>query len=281
MSALASLIAQIPAPPVLHPIASHEAVVTGIVGAVFLACLAITVYVWIRHRNPIGVFLLAGGCIASFQEPMVDVLGNIFVHSDLTVFTTFGRPMPVWAILAYGVFWGFQPFALHLLAERGFDMRTYRLGIAACFVLNLLIEWPILQTDIYLYFGRQPFEIFGFPLIWLFINCTGMVLVAVAIHTRRPFFTGARTALAVIVPVVLVPAGSLASGLPVMSALQSPAAPDTVLWLTAVVTAAIAMTIIELAGRTLARSAGGAAVPPASRRAQAPEQDVPVRVPVG
>jgi hypothetical protein len=212
---------------------------------------------------------------------MIDVLGNIWVRSDLTVFTTFGRPMPVWAILAYGVFWGFQPFALHLLAERGFTVRTYRLGIAACFVLNLLIEWPILQTDIYLYFGRQPFKIFGFPLLWLFTNCTGMVLVTVAIHTRRQFFTGARTALALLVPVVLVPAGSLASGLPVFSALQSPAAPDAVLWLTAVVTAAIAITIIELGGRTLARSAGGAAVPSAPRRAHAPGEDAPVRVPVG
>jgi hypothetical protein len=251
VSVLAPVI-PLPPPRQLLPMATHEDVVTVIVAVVFLACSAIALRIWRTKREPIGLFLLLGGCLAVLQEPMVDVLGNIWVRSHLTVFETFGRPMPLWAVLAYGIFWGFQPFALYMLAKRGFTMRTFRLGIAACFLLNLLIEWPTLAAHIYLYYGRQPFRIFGFPLIWLFINCTGMIAVAVAINAGRRFLTGSRVWLAILVPPILVPAGSLASGLAVMSVLQSPAAPAVVLWLAAVVTAVIALVLIELGGRTLA-----------------------------
>jgi hypothetical protein len=234
------------------PRSSSELIVTIVVGVVWLGCMGYSIRSWLRHRDIRGVLLTLGGAIATLQEPVVDVLGYVWVRSDLTVFETFGREMPLWAILAYSVYWGFQPYVLVQMAERGMTLRTFRICVAACFALNLLLEWPVLQTDVYTYYGNPPFEVLGFPLHWLFINGAGVVGSATVAATRPQWFRGWRVGYLLLVPVIVTPAMSLASGLPVFSALQSQAGTSAVItWIASIVTMVIAFVIIDIGGRAL------------------------------
>lgn len=227
------------------PRSQAELVVTLIVGAVWLGCLVFAIRSGVRRRDPLGLLLMAGGALAVLQEPVVDVLGYVWVRSDLTVFTTFGRPMPVWAVLAYSIFWGFQPYAWWVLADRGLSRPLFRWMVVACFAVNLVIEWPILATGIYTYYGDQPFEILGFPLHWLFVNGVGVIATATVVVANRRWFTGWRVLMVVLVPPVATPGMSLASGLPVFSALHSSFDSLLVTSAGALMSATIAIVIIQ------------------------------------
>jgi hypothetical protein len=250
---LVDIHAQIHEPPTDQaPRGGNELIVTIAVGAVWLVCMGYSIRTWLRHGDIRGVLLTLGGAIATLQEPMVDVLGYVWVRSDLTVFETFGRQMPLWAVLAYSVYWGFQPYVIAQLAERGMTLRTFRICIGACFALNLLLEWPVLNTAIYTYYGNPPFEVLGFPLHWLFINGAGVVGSATVAAKRPQWFQGRRVGYLLLVPVIVTPAMSLASGLPVFSALQSsPGTPAVITWIASIITMIIAAVIIDICGRAL------------------------------
>jgi hypothetical protein len=66
------------------------------------------------------------------------------------------------------------------------------IGIAAFWAANALLEMPILGSDVYVYYGRQPLKLGGFPLTWLTINVLGVLAAAVVVVRFRPWFTGVR-----------------------------------------------------------------------------------------
>ena len=78
------------------------------------------------------------------------------------VFTTFDRPIPAWAVIAYGLFFGAVPLLVYALMRGAANPRTRLLqSVAVISTANLLIEIPSLSGDVYVHYGDQPVKAFG------------------------------------------------------------------------------------------------------------------------
>jgi hypothetical protein len=156
---------------------------------------------WSRSKRPTFLLVLAGGYVCSFNEPLIDFLCHCFFPADGWVgHTVFHRSIPVWVILAYVVFYGGLSYVLSAAFHSGVTRRTLWISIGIWGVLNLTMEIPLLQSNLYLYYGDQPFMVGGFPLSQLVFNAFGSLLGAVVITRLAWFFTGVRRLLLVVVP---------------------------------------------------------------------------------
>src|SRR5262245_38216022 len=215
-----------------------------------------------RTGSPLGVVLLAGGALAYFNEPVDDILG--LVHhpreGQNVVLDTMG-PIPMWGLPTYIIFFGGVPFLfLREIQARGFSLRAFWIGIGLTFVLDLLLELPLLYAEggLYQYYaadGNAPMEIFRFPLYWLFINAPGPILCAAILYAIPGYFRGWRAPFLILLPAAADAACSIVVGLPVYSALHGPGATELVRWGAALLTCAIGLFLLDGFSRwILARS---------------------------
>jgi hypothetical protein len=169
---------------------------------VVAAFVVASAYYWRRTGSPAFLLVLIGGLFCSFNEAAVDVLGHCYfpANDGLIAYTTFDRPVPVWVVLAYVAFFGGLTYLQVLWLKSGASHRAVWIGVGIFWVLNLLLELPILASGLYVYYGDQPLEVGGFPLIWLVTNSLGSLFAAVVITRLSWFFTGARQFLLVLVP---------------------------------------------------------------------------------
>ncbi len=156
---------------------------------------------------------------------------------------------------------------LRELQKGRFTVRKFWIGIGLTFLLDLLIEVPLLQADLYTYYadGDVPMSVAGFPLYWLLINTTGPILCAAILFQAPSYFKGWRAPFVILLPVVADSACSVAVGLPVYTALHAPDATDLWRWGGAALSCVIGLMILDgLAKWIMARpgrwriSAGGA-----------------------
>jgi hypothetical protein len=181
-----------------------QLVVTAVTGTLVLLSLGYTLVVWRRQGTPLYFLILLGGCIAILNEPALDLISQIYFPREggWKIFEAYGRPMPLWAVFSYTVFFGTQTFAVLELLRHGISRAKFWLGLIGVWIFNLALEVPVLRTELYFYVGYQPLRIIDFPAVWLVLNSVGVGL-AVAIFLRfRDFFTGPRVLVAVAVPAV-------------------------------------------------------------------------------
>jgi hypothetical protein len=232
------------APPVV-------ALIATIVPAVCL--VALLVYAW-RERNrsgPMLVALLAGGTLCAVNEPIVDVLGKVWLRErdGVIAFHELGRAVPLWALFFTGLFWGGQVYLFYRLIRSDPTPKRYWQVYGGVFLSAVILELPSTAFGLYDYFGNQPFNPTGYPLWWMFVYQSG-ICVAAVICRRPDLFAGPRLLLAVIA----VPAGELGfmffAGGPIFLALHSGGG----LWVTtiaAVVSACIAGFVVIQVGTQL------------------------------
>jgi len=235
-----------------HP---AEAIATAVSGAALVVLVLWSCRDWIRGGDRLGPFVIIGGSIAAFQEPIVDSLGHIFLRTNMPAFTTLGRSIPFWGVLAYGGFYGTGTYLIYRFARRGADRRTLRTVVAAIVLANLVLEPVLIAVHLYTYYGRQPLRLIEFPVFWPFINVPGQVLGAMVLIKQPQWFSGWRVALGLLLVPVAVVAGSLASGLPVFSVLNASGRPSgALLSLAALITIVFGVLVMEGAVRALAPS---------------------------
>ena len=207
----------------------------------------------VRRRSALGLVMLVGGAIALFNEPVDDILGLVWHPrpGQNTVLDTIG-PVPMWGLPTYIIFFGAVPWLLlRELKKLQFTLRAFWTGIAITFVLDLVIELPLIAGRLYTYYpvNDVPLTIAGFPLYWLMINTTGPVLCAAILFAARDYFRGWRAPLLVLVPVVADAACSIAVGLPVYSTLHMPGATEPVRWAGAVLSCVIGLVLLDALAR--------------------------------
>ena len=192
----------VPLPPVDMPTPpTPELVATVTIGAVVALRAVGGIYLWRRTGRPEGLLVLAGGFLCCFTEAPVDVLGACwFPLGGTWVYTMFDRPIPLWVCLAYAAFFGGLTYINVLLFRAGSSRRVMWSAVGAVLVINLILEMPLLASDLYLYYGPQPFMIGGFPISWLVINSFGSMVASVVIVRLSWFFTGTRMLLLLAVP---------------------------------------------------------------------------------
>jgi hypothetical protein len=154
------------------------------------------------HRTPIPLYLLAGGLLSCFLEPIVDVLGLCWFPKtgQWTAFGAFGVSIPMYMVPVYAWFVGGQAFLLYWLFTRGVARRQlFQLWVVIALV-NAAVEIPGLWIHVYTYYGKQPFSVLRFPLWWVFCNTLMPMTAAAFAYKLAPVLRGWK--LALLVPLV-------------------------------------------------------------------------------
>jgi hypothetical protein len=129
----------------------------------FAAAAAITIWVFYgRDKQDVllRLLVLLGGGLSVLFEPLGDRMGFIW-HASIgqwTLFTMYGHSVPVWMLGAYYWYCGGQTLFVVQRIRRGASSqelwRLYWIFLA----MDAVLELPLLYvTDIYTYFGHQPF----------------------------------------------------------------------------------------------------------------------------
>jgi hypothetical protein len=211
-----------------------------------------------RGRGPLALILLAGGAVSYLNEPMLDVLGPLWhprPNQDVAI-ETFG-PVPLWGLGIYIVFFGGGTYILCRLFPRGLTLRQFWCGVGGFFAVNLAVELPLLDAGLYQYYGYQdpPMMVGGLPLYWLFVNAGGPLLSATLLLVARRWFTGAKVVFAVLVPMTVYSAFSMAVSWPVYTAGRIEDLPMGLYYVAALLTIAMSLFAFHQVGRFWERQA--------------------------
>lgn len=246
-----------------HLVMPHTAqiVYTSVWGAIALAFAIYGMVRLIRRRDPLLLVLLVGGAIAYFNEPIDDVLGLVWHPrpGQWVALRTFG-PAPVWGVFVYIALFGGIAYLMFRAFERGVTRRQVWTWIGLFWVADIAVEVPAIASGMYKYYGHPPMQVAGLPLYWFAINIGGPIATAVLLLVARRRLSGWRLLLLLPVPMLLDAACSIAMGWPIFSALHAQASMP-VKYLAAVITVAMAVTLLEIAIRFVSERSGATAEP--------------------
>jgi hypothetical protein len=259
------LIAGVPQPPLNFRMSGAQSWFTVIQIIVAAGMLLYAAREARRTRSPLFLCFLLGGAISVLWEPLVDVLGQCYLPAkgQWHAFTEIGRPIPLMMPFVYCWFVGGQGYLFYRIFKRGIDARRlfWLWGMVA--LVNVALETPGLVADVYTYYGRQPLDIWGFPLWWAFVNPL-MPMIAGATVYRLMAHLRTRWALAAVIAIVPMADGAAnaAAGWPVVVALNTDVGYAGT-WVAALVTLGLAALVVQLVALAVARPGAvrGAAEP--------------------
>ena len=254
--------------------ALNSTIVLAALSAVGIAGLGWAVVDGVRNRNVKFLAIFLGGLATSLLEPFADLLGLVWfpVHDQVHAFTALGIPIPLFVVVGYTNLFGLMP----LIMQRGMGSTRRRYwGVSATMLLGACVfEWLLLRAGTYLYYGNQPLDVWGYPMIWMTIN-TGACLVAAIVVFRFPsFFTGPRALLAIVLTPCADGAVMLGTGWPAFAAIHSDW-PAVVVHLLGLVTIGLGMVLYVVGAEICCadgRLRGGAPVVGAPRPERAVEE---------
>jgi hypothetical protein len=221
-------------------------------GVVLLGLAAMVVH-WRRTGSAVGVLVLVGGMLATVQEPMVDTLGNMYIPpSHFTLFTTYGREMPVYAPFGYGLYFGIPIFLYLRAARRGAGVAYFQKLFAGSFALELVFELIAVNGNFYAYYGSQPFRFFELPVHWMTLNMAAAWVAAAAVHKALPHLPGWRQLAVPLIVLCTVTCSYYAQGWPIFSAMHTENAPAWLLAVGSLATVALGVGIVQAMIRILA-----------------------------
>src|SRR5882757_10952162 len=131
---------EIPQPPV-HDAMPHTA---ELVFNIFIfiplgIALAIAIRQLVKGKGPLLLYCIVGGALAASFEPIVDVLGLVYLKEvdAAGTFTILGRTMPLYICFVYPWYVGGMGFLAYRLFDRGVTMRTLFQLWALDFVVDI------------------------------------------------------------------------------------------------------------------------------------------------
>jgi hypothetical protein len=275
-----NLLAAIPLPPVNFKASSAQDVFSVaqmvVCGALFLLAFRELR----RGKGPIFLWCLLGGFVAVLWEPIVDVLGQCWLPSrgqHWEAFTLLNRHIPLMMPFVYSWFVGGQAYLFYTLFQKGIDRRRLFQLWGLVFLVNICLESPGILTNVYTYYGKQPMDIWGFPLWWGFVNPLMPMIAAVLIFRLKPYLNAWQLAVATIF--ILPCADGVANAFaawPVIAALNTDVG-YVGTWIASFITLGLAAFVVWIISLLVAQPApaSAAVAPTASSREPAPPH-VPV-----
>lgn len=213
-------------PPLDMPMPQDWQLSLTIVFGVFAATSwAYAIWLSLRTRDAVPLFILLGGGLAVLAEAPIDILGMCYwaEHGQWTVYESFGRRIPVIALFAYTTFYG---------GVVAMTVQQFRSGIGYASIWKWSLVWMVMEFlwepvpihfGVWTYYGAQPFRLFDFPLWWPPVNTVGAYGAAFLIYKLLPYAKGA--GLLLLIPGVIAGdlMGNAAVAWPIWSALNSTA----------------------------------------------------------
>jgi hypothetical protein len=223
--------------------------------------LGIALAIAVRHiiggKGPLLLYCILGGALAAMYEPIVDVLGLVYLKEvdALGTFTILDRTMPLYICFVYPWYVGGLGYLAYRLFQRGITMKGLFALWALDFVVDIFLESPGILAGTYLYYGQQPFDIWGFPLWWGFVNPVMPMVAGMLIYKLKPHLTGWK--MLGIIPLVPMADGiaNAASGFPMWIALNQTDVSYVWTYLAGFATLALALYCVWMVGLVVARPA--------------------------
>jgi hypothetical protein len=155
--------------------------------------LALALRKLLKGQGPLLLYCILGGALAASFEPIVDVLGLVFLkeRGALGTFTILDRTMPLYICFVYPWYVGGLGYFGYKLFKRGVTMRDMFLLWACDFLVDVVLESPGILAGTYLYYGHQPFNFWGLPLWWGFVNPVMPMVAGALIFHIRPYLNTA------------------------------------------------------------------------------------------
>ena len=170
--------------------------------------LGIALAIALRHlfsgKGPLLLYCLLGGALAAAFEPVVDVLGLVYLKEVNAVgtFTVLDRTMPLYICFVYPWYVGGMGYMAYRLFDRGITMKDLFRLWALDAVVDIVLESPGILAGTYLYYGHQPLNFWGFPLWWAFVNPVMPMVAGALIYKIRPRLAGSPLLLLAVVPLI-------------------------------------------------------------------------------
>jgi hypothetical protein len=162
--------------------------------------LALAVRKIVKGQGPVLLYCIIGGALAATMEPVVDVLGLVYMKEVGAggVFTVLDRTMPLYICFVYPWYVGGLGYLASRLFKRGVTAKDLFALWALDFVVDIFLESPGILAGTYLYYGKQPFNIWGFPLWWGFVNPVMPMITGALIYKLSPKLNNGWKMLAII-----------------------------------------------------------------------------------
>jgi hypothetical protein len=196
-----TILATIPQPPVDAVMPKMAETIFNIFIFIPLGiALALALRKLFKGQGPLLLYCILGGALAASFEPVVDVLGLVFLkeRGAFGTFTILDRTMPLYICFVYPWYVGGLGYLAYKLFKRGVTMRDLFLLWASDFFVDTFLESPGILAGTYLYYGHQPFNLWGFPLWWGFVNPVMPMVAGALIFHIRPHLNAGWKLLAVI-----------------------------------------------------------------------------------
>lgn len=196
--------------------------------ALVLAGVTLAYAIWTawREKDTYPLFLFIGAGLAVIYEPLGDILTGVVYPplEQVSLMTSFGRPIPLWLLPNYCFFIGLPALLLiRYLMKPSVSTRTWWITYVAIVLAVGLFEQPGLGSGFWRYYKEnQAFSISTYPVWVAFANAQGLFIVAAGVHLLRNRILNRRTSVLLVLLVPMLFAGShLAGHLPVAWALYT------------------------------------------------------------
>jgi hypothetical protein len=194
----------LPVPTSYHAHSTSKWLFTIWAGGGALAVLPYCFYRLRKHGDIVALYAWIGGFVLSLGEPMLDTLGHLWWPSNLPgpAFTAYHLPVPFLIPPCYVFFVAMTGYFSYRMFQRGITVK----GVFYVWLLvsstDLALEFPGVLTNVYKYYGVQPFYVGNFPLHWAWMNGTGMLSVGLALFVIAPRLKGIQRVGIIMVPAV-------------------------------------------------------------------------------
>ncbi|MGW0037011.1 hypothetical protein [Gordonia sp. NPDC003376] len=159
--------------------------------AVVLFALPWAIKAAVKSRNYVPLLIIGSGLICSLLEPMLDLLGHLhWAENLIPAFTNFGITVPALIPLCYVAFLGLESYFAYFVIRNGAHRRHFVMLLGMGIITDAVMETIGINLGVYEYYGVQPFQLFGFPYWWGFINGGSFVTVGAIIAYAAPRLVG-------------------------------------------------------------------------------------------
>ena len=157
-------------------------------GGFAILALPYCIYRQVKHGDPVAIYAWIGGWILSLGEPMLDILGHLWWPTNLPgpAFVAYDLHVPLLIPPCYVFFVCMTGYFAYRMFCRGITTKGVFLVWLAVSATDLALEFPGVLTDVYKYYGEQPFYIGNFPAHWAWMNGTGFMMVGLSLYVITP-----------------------------------------------------------------------------------------------
>ena len=261
-------------PPPFAPVdmtvpAGNSRIALAALGVVGIGGLAWAMVDGVRRGNVLFLAVFLGGLATALLEPFADLLGFVWfpVHDQVNAFTMLGIPIPLFVVIGYTNLFGLVPWIFLRMLQAQPDRRRYWTVSGGLLLAACVFEWLLLRTGAYTYYGPQPLQVWGYPMIWMTINTGACLLAALVIRKLPELFTGARALTAIALVPCCDGAVLTGTGWPAFAGMHADPSP-LVLHLLGLVTIGFGLSLYALGARLCCAGTPSTVGVPAPRAAQ-------------